>query len=47
MQKEENYAVKGITLRENSNPAEFNRNRTYSIVKVSKERKRAITVSDF
>lgn len=47
MQREMSFAIEGVTLRENLNPKDFNRNRTYSIVKVSKERKRSITMSDF
>ncbi len=47
MQIDQNVAIKGVTLRENSNSIDFNRNRTYSIVKTTKQRKRALTSSDY
>jgi hypothetical protein len=47
MQIEQNVVMKGVTLRENSNSIDFNRNRSYSIVNATKQRKRAITTEDY
>lgn len=47
MQIDQNVVIKGVTLRENSNSIDFNRNRNYTIVKATKQRKRAITSEDY